>query len=173
MGKHMKKRVYTRTRDESIKRFWAKVAKTDHCWNWVGAKNRNGYGNFRSLHFLPTLLASRISWMIANGDIPIGLGVLHRCDNPACVRPDHLFLGTQKDNASDKMSKGRHPAQSGRTDYLPRGKSHHFYNRGPKMTRERAFLIRISAASNRALATLLGISPSMVSRIKTGECWRE
>ncbi len=89
-------------------RFWEKVDKTttpEGCWLWTAAKvsNRGGsmYGWFdgRGAH--------RVSWEIANGPIPIGIEVLHHCDNPLCVRPAHLFLGTQSDNLLDCVSKGR------------------------------------------------------------------
>lgn len=83
-------------------RFWSKVHITDGCWLWTGAL-RNGYGRFGSR---PFKYAHRVSWELANG--PTGdLKVLHRCDNPRCVRPDHLFLGTQLDNMRDRSAKGR------------------------------------------------------------------
>ncbi len=92
--------------------FWAKVNKTDGCWLWTRAKGTGGYGNFwndgayRKAH--------RVAWAISNGPIPAGMDVCHRCDTPACVRPDHLFLGTAKDNMADCRSKKRHAA-------MPRG----------------------------------------------------
>ena len=90
-------------------RFWEKVDKTDDCWVWISSKisskpNR-GYGRIW-VNGKPEL-AHRISWEIANGPIPKGMQVLHRCDNPSCVRPDHLFLGTQRDNMQDSIEKGR------------------------------------------------------------------
>jgi hypothetical protein len=89
-------------------RFWAKVQKTDSCWLWTGCKSR-GYGRFRSRgNKVTSQRTHRVSWEIAHGPIPDGLKVLHRCDTPACVRPDHLFLGTQKENVWDSIQKGRH-----------------------------------------------------------------
>ena len=84
--------------------FWSHVAKSDGCWLWTAGLNR-GYGAF-AVH-RKDIGAHRYSWMLENGPIPDGLFVLHRCDNPPCVRPDHLFIGTQLDNMLDKMSKGR------------------------------------------------------------------
>ncbi len=86
-------------------RFWQKVQKGDGCWEWQGSRNKLGYG-ITSLRGR-AIRAHRVSWEIVNGPIPDGLLVCHRCDNPACVRPDHLFLGTQIDNLRDMRTKGR------------------------------------------------------------------
>lgn len=86
-------------------RFWEKVVKTDGCWNWNGTKFQSGYGAIGIGGILKR--AHRVSWELKNGPITNGLHVLHKCDNPGCVRPDHLFLGTQKDNMVDKTKKGR------------------------------------------------------------------
>ena len=92
-------------------RFWAKVVRGDGCWGWSGQVDGGGYGRMRGPaidgHRGNNVVASRISWMLHTGDIPPGLCVLHRCDNPPCVRPDHLFLGTLGDNNKDATSKGR------------------------------------------------------------------
>lgn len=86
-------------------RFWAMVRKSDRCWEWSGCLNNRGYGQFNIGG--KAELAHRVSWEIANGSIPDGLNALHRCDNPCCVRPDHLFLGTLSDNSNDMVRKGR------------------------------------------------------------------
>ena len=90
-------------------RFWTKVEKSDGCWIWKGSRHHNGYGYLhRGGHTdRHPARAHRFSWEIHNGPIPVGLWVLHRCDNPPCVRPDHLFLGTRKDNMVDCAAKGR------------------------------------------------------------------
>ena len=88
--------------DAVSQRFWDKVKKTPACWVWAGVTFRNGYGQF-GRHSL----AHRIAWELMYGPIPAGLCVLHRCDNPPCVRPDHLFLGTVADNNHDMCAKGR------------------------------------------------------------------
>jgi hypothetical protein len=96
--------------NETLKtRFSSYVAKSDHCWEWTGKKNNKGYGMIRTTGNKSDSfrLAHRISWFLANGDIPEGFHVLHRCDNPGCVNPDHLFLGTHLENMRDKLSKGR------------------------------------------------------------------
>ena len=92
-------------------RFWAKVKKSDGCWLWTGSIHPNtGYGQLTVLYpdgARRPLGAHRLSWELANGPLQPGQWVLHRCDRPACVRPDHLFLGTHKTNMEDAASKGR------------------------------------------------------------------
>jgi len=86
-------------------RFWPRVIKTDTCWIWNGAKTPFGYGRLGVGE--GWVMAHRFSWELANGPIPEGLFILHHCDNPPCVRPDHLFVGTLRDNTRDMTSKGR------------------------------------------------------------------
>lgn len=89
-------------------RFWEKVQKTESCWFWIGALYTNGYGHIGSGGAgQKNLLAHRVSWVFAYGQIPDRLCVLHRCDVRRCVRPDHLFLGTKLDNTRDMDAKGR------------------------------------------------------------------
>lgn len=88
-------------------RFLAKIRKTDGCWLWTGAKKVEGYGMFRYPGMKTNQAAHRVSWIIHNGPIKNGLCVLHRCDNPPCVRPDHLWLGTSMENTADRIKKGR------------------------------------------------------------------
>ena len=86
-------------------RFWKFINKTPTCWIWTGCTNSFGHGRIRKHPF--TYYSHRISYEIHYGKIPEGLFVCHHCDNPSCVRPDHLFLGTQLDNLRDCKSKKR------------------------------------------------------------------
>ena len=91
-------------------RFWSHVkkGKQDECWLWLGPLDHYGYGKInRGGWHGKTLKAHRVSWEFANGLIPSGMCVLHHCDNPRCVNPAHLFLGTHGDNARDRERKHR------------------------------------------------------------------
>ena len=112
------------------KRFFEKVALPEDlndCWEWIGAKGDGGYGSFT---FEGRCGAHRVAWEMRNGPIPKGDGyhgtcVLHDCDNPGCVNPNHLFLGTQTDNMRDAGTKGRRSSNDG--EYNPNvtlGQSH-------------------------------------------------
>lgn len=99
---------------KDIERFWTRVSKSDDfdsCWEWTGTKDKDGYGKLsiggRKVNGGKIYTAHRLSWMLNYGVIPNGLWVLHRCDNPCCCNPKHLFLGTVKDNVDDMRAKGR------------------------------------------------------------------
>jgi len=93
-------------------RFWTKVQKSNGCWEWVGTKTPEGYGVIRAGINHPwfrkrRMMAHRLSYELAFGEFDQELCVLHHCDNPSCVRPSHLFLGTHADNIRDKCAKER------------------------------------------------------------------
>jgi hypothetical protein len=89
-----------------LKRFWEKVDKSTDCWIWTAYKNKQGYGRL-GISGANAVNAHRLSWTIHNGEIPDGYFVCHKCDNPSCIKPDHLFVGTRQDNIDDMMLKKR------------------------------------------------------------------
>lgn len=95
------------TFDDIVKRFWSKVCKedTNECWMWIGCVNGSGYGSFKTSY--KSNMAHRFSWELVNGKIPNGLEILHKCDNRLCVNPNHMDIGTSKDNMRDMINKGR------------------------------------------------------------------
>lgn len=95
--------------EDDIKRFWSFVQKTDGCWPWTGATTKDGYGllSVRSGGRIHTPRANRIAYYLAHGELPDKALVCHRCDNPPCCNPDHLFIGTHDDNMKDMAEKHR------------------------------------------------------------------
>lgn len=104
----MPKGVYDHShlRRSPVERLWERVTKTTGCWVWRGTTNNKGYGML-GIGRERQVLAHRVAWESANGHVPDGMFVCHKCDNPRCVRPDHLFLGTNSDNIQDSIAKGR------------------------------------------------------------------
>lgn len=112
MSEHIESSNTIPFRDHHINLFWSKVLKQPGggCWTWTGNLSPRGYGNFKpgSSHInIKVWRAHRFAWRITFGEIPDGMLICHHCDNPTCVNPSHLFLGTSKDNAKDRESKGR------------------------------------------------------------------
>ncbi len=144
-------------------RFAEKIDTTSSvrgCWLWTAKTNPNGYG--RIYDGRKPALAHRVAWTLFVGPIPHGLFVLHRCDNPPCCNPAHLFLGTHADNMRDKVQKGRQGS--------PRGEE----ASSAKLTAESVLLIRAAVASGRTQTEVgrkFGIHNSQVSRIVNRKVW--
>ena len=158
---------YVRTFRPLPERFRKKysVNPESGCWEWLGSLGPSGYGQIsmrtEDRKRYRVYGAHIASWMIHRGDIPDGMCVLHACDNPGCVRPDHLFLGTTKDNALDKVSKGR--ARGAK-----RGESHHF----SKLSSCDIVTIKADAGSGSDASRRFGVSRSTISRIRRGMAWK-
>jgi hypothetical protein len=90
-------------------RFWMRACRVPNgCWEYDGYRNEHGYGQF-AVNTSWGVLAHRVAWVLTFGPIPVGLEVCHTCDNPPCINPAHLFIGTHGDNVQDMWTKGRHP----------------------------------------------------------------
>ena len=110
LGQSLDTPVVSRPPEMSLEeRFWSKVDKkgNDECWLWTSTVNARGYGCITVAPYHQYIRAHRLSWKIATGYDAGSLDVLHRCDVPLCVNPNHLFLGTAADNIADKVAKGR------------------------------------------------------------------
>lgn len=158
-----------------LERFWTKVAITaddNKCWEWQRGKNVDGYGVFGTggRKHKKRHLAHRFSWELAYGNIPTGLFVLHSCDNPSCVNPKHLFLGTNLDNIHDMMNKGRQSKGEAKSLAL-RGEN----NPNAKLTKEQVEYIRQRYAQGgilqRELGVQFGITQVQVSTIILRKAW--
>lgn len=142
--------------EAELARFEAKIDRpADGCWLWKASKMHGGYGAFRLRG--ATIKAHRVSWILNRGDIPEGLLVCHHCDTPACVRPGHLFLGTDKSNAVDRNMKGR----------TVRGAA----SPAAKITEAQALAIRKTPGRHADIAAWFGVSKSLVRGIKAREFW--
>lgn len=144
-------------------RFWRKVQMTENgCWEWTGAKTNCGYGHLRLNN--RNIAAHRFAYMLVNGAIPGGMVICHRCDNPSCVRPDHLFLGTVQENMRDCRDKGR----------MGEKRRLGLSNGAAKVTPQIALLIREaqqSGASRADLAKQFQVSVWTITQITTGRHW--
>lgn len=160
------------TPEQRIAAFWSKVNKNGsvpqhrpelgQCWEWIAGKNQDGYGEFSVEKKLTR--ANRYSWIMTNGEIEGDLCVLHCCDNPSCVNPSHLFLGTKGQNNKDRHAKGR--------TNVPKGEA----NGRSKFTRELIEYVRRCYSqgniTQRELAREIGTSQGWISEIINYNHWK-
>lgn len=142
-------------------RFWEKVEKSESCWNWNSAKDLDGYGVFQ-LGVKLVRKSHRVSYAFHNGPFDRRLLVCHRCDNPSCVNPEHLFLGTVQDNNRDRDEKGRRGVCRGSSN----GASKLQESDIPKIKQ-----LISEGVSQSKIGALFGISQTAVSKIKLGKMW--
>ena len=155
-------------------RFWAKVDKSGECWEWTAGTYSTGYGQF--WHGSGYGAAHRISWELHFGSIPDGLFVLHTCDNRKCIRPDHLFLGTKRDNAIDAIQKGRMRAiPPGYTTYRDEWKRFGRDNANAKLTELDVVAIRDARENHTVpvaqLAKNFNVSERTIRRVIRRSLW--
>lgn len=175
--------------------FWRRVLKTDGCWLWTGCRDKRGYGK-TSIHG-KTVIAHRLAWILTFGEIASGQFICHRCDNPPCVNPEHLFSGTPKANMEDMVKKSRHFSKT-KPERYARGESHGRHTKphatargdsngsrkhpetirrgeqvnGVKLTAEKVSEIRQSSESDAAMALRLRVSIQSVWNARTKKTWK-
>lgn len=148
-------------------RFFAKVEKTPTCWIWKASVEAGGYGHIGiGRRGEGMKRCHRVSWELHIGPVPANLCVLHRCDNRRCVNPEHLFLGTKKDNSRDMAAKGRQVFQLN-PERVARGER----QGSAKLTEEQAREIKNSDLRQYEVAKKYGVSLSTVNRLRCGRTW--
>ncbi len=152
--------------EQAVDRFWSKVDRraSHKCWMWKGTKalplsNGMQYGSFgfydgKTINYR----VHRFAWMLANGRIPDGKVIMHRCDVPLCVNPRHLRLGTQIENMQDMVDKGR----------VAKGEAQGF----SKLTEKQALFAKRSTVSPNKLGKLWGVHPTCITAIRKGKNWK-
>lgn len=162
-------------------RFWSKVDKSagpDACWLWTAYKCSRGYGQFKLGRRM--IKAHRAAWVITNGTIPLcRISACHKCDNPPCCNPAHLFLGTQKDNADDMEKKGRGKHIKGDSHYsriqperLARGESNGWAKLVASQVLEIRSLYATGTTTQTAIAERFGVSQGTIGQIINRKNWK-
>lgn len=152
---HVARSANSRRPEKVLSRLLPLIEKSDGCWGFRGMKTYAGYGRLYCWGGMQ--MAHRVSYVLHKGEIPAGLWVLHKCDNPPCTNPEHLFLGTPADNNQDKISKGRGVY----------GSDHH----SAKVDAAKVKKIRADSRPYSEISKQYGVSKSQVSCIKNFKTW--
>ena len=144
----------------NVEAFWSRVdvGDEDACWNWKGPKTDRAYGVYAPLPGV-LLRTHRVAYALHNGNIDDALMVCHRCDNPSCCNPKHLFLGTGSDNMRDMVAKGRNKPIKGEKNHYA------------KLNAEQARAIYLDPRTNREIAEAYGVASSLASLIRCRKIW--
>jgi hypothetical protein len=166
-----------KSKSTDAEKFWSRVNKNgpNGCWEWTRSTVR-GYGQLRVSN--KYFRAHRYSWFIHNGEIPLGLCVCHHCDNPKCVNPSHLFLGTVKDNADDCVKKGRNKPPRGDSHYfrrqpekVPIGEMHHA-GKLKESDIYKIFEMKHAGFLNTESAKFFNVSKQLIGHILSRKIWK-
>ena len=136
-----------------------RISKTESCWNWIGSIAKNGYGTYPTAKkYWGTHWAHRIAYILNKGDIPVGMEVMHECNNKLCVNPNHLTIGTHQQNENHKVAHHRHLT----------GESHPLH----RLTWDIIDRIRDSNKSLVEISSEYGVSKSHICNIRKGKSWK-
>lgn len=149
------------------------VQNDDACWEWIATKNKRGYGSF--WHKTRMIGAHRASYLLFRGNIPNGMHVLHKCDNPSCVNPNHLYLGSHQDNMTDKKLRGRGIGKGGSNTPKPWASRPGEDNPNSKITQAQVQEIRTLYKTGKYtqadLAGMFGVRPPTIHKIVNNMRW--
>lgn len=151
------------TKEQKREIFWTLVKKSDGCWTWIGSLDRNGYGRFKNRPHSD--LAHRFAYVDTFGEIPKGMCVLHRCDNPPCVNPFHMFIGTRADNIADCISKGRNSRKA-----FPGSTNPNAILNEPYVMRIKKMLSE--GIRQQQIADTFGVKKGTINNIAQGTTWK-
>lgn len=146
----------------NVEAFWSRVdvGNEDVCWDWTGPKTDRAYGVYSPLPGV-LLRAHRVAYALHNGGINDAMLVCHRCDNPSCCNPKHLFLGTSRDNMRDMVAKGRNKSIKGERNPIS------------KLTTEQVRLIYLDPRTNREISQAYGVASALASLIRRRKIWAD